>query len=65
MTDEKKFRTMLELVYEKGGSPQYVNIAGLGEMFWPALSEVERAFALGYRQGWIERWRHETEKEAK
>ena len=55
MDDYAKFKTTLELIYERGGHPEYVVIAGLGEMYWPALNEVERAFALGYRQGWIER----------
>ena len=61
MSDEAKFKSTLQLVYEKGGSPQYVVIPGLGEMYWPALSEVERAFALGYRKGWIEHRKHVNE----
>jgi hypothetical protein len=44
------FEEMLHEHYEEGGSPEWILIPGLGEFYWPNLSEQERA----YIQGWLD-----------
>lgn len=39
---------MLEEVYRRGGSAEYLVVPGIGELYWPALSAVEKAFVNGW-----------------
>lgn len=49
--DDASFAVLLQEFFDKGGSPEYLIVPGLGEMYWPSLSLAERAFVLGYQRG--------------
>lgn len=46
--DGTGYTKMLDTIYEKGGSPEFVGIEGLGVLYWPCLTDEEKAFVAGW-----------------